>query len=153
MRENILKALIATVSAGLLGYFNQLAIPVMMLAVVMVLDYATGLTAAWVHRELDSRTGIIGIIKKLGYLVLVVVGGCVDWLLMSGMAAVGLEQSVSFVFGLVITVWLILNELISILENLGSMEGFPLPAFLVGMVHKLKKTVENAADPMGREDE
>ena len=80
MRENILKALIATVSAGLLGYFNQLAIPVMMLAVVMVLDYATGLTAAWVHRELDSRTGIIGIVKKLGYLVLVVVGGCVDWL-------------------------------------------------------------------------
>ena len=66
MRENILKALIATVSAGLLGYFNQLAIPVMMLAVVMVLDYATGLTAAWVHRELDSRTGIIGIVKKLG---------------------------------------------------------------------------------------
>ena len=153
MKENILKAIIATVSAGLLGYFNQLAIPVMMLAVVMVLDYATGLTAAWVHRELDSRTGIIGIVKKLGYLVLVVVGGCVDWLLMSGMAAVGLEQSVSFVFGLVITVWLILNELISILENLGSMEGFPLPAFLVGMVHKLKKTVENAADPMGREDE
>ena len=91
MRENILKALIATVSAGLLGYFNQLAIPVMMLAVVMVLDYATGLTAAWVHRELDSRTGIIGIVKKLGYLVLVVVGGCVDvWHGCCGAGAIGI---------------------------------------------------------------
>lgn len=154
MKENILKAIIATVSAGLLGYFNQLAIPVMMLAVVMVLDYATGLTAAWVHRELDSRTGIIGIVKKLGYLVLVVVGGCVDWLLMSGMAAVGLEHPVSFAFGLVITVWLILNELISILENLGSIEGFPLPGFLTRLVHKLKKTVENVADKAdGEEDD
>lgn len=153
MKENTLKAVIATVSAGLLGYFNQLAVPVMMLGVVMVLDYTTGLTAAWVHRELDSRTGMIGILKKLGYLVLVVVGGCVDWLLMAGMAAVGLGNPVPFAFGLLITVWLILNELISILENLGSMEGFPLPAFLVKMVHKLKRTVENAADQTGREDE
>lgn len=146
MKENIVKALIATISAGLLGYFNQLAIPVLMLGVVMVLDYATGLTAAWVHKELDSRIGIIGIVRKLGYLVLVVVGGCVDWLLMSGMAAAGLERPASFLFGLVITVWLILNELISILENLGNIDGFPMPGFLTRLIQKLKKTVENVAD-------
>lgn len=146
MKENVLKAIIATTSAGLLGYFNQLAVPVLMLCAVMALDYATGLTAAWVHKSLDSRIGVIGIVKKVSYLVLVVVGGCVDWLLMSGLAAVGLEHPVSFAFGLVITVWLILNELISILENLGSIEGFPLPAFLVKLVHKLKKTVENVGD-------
>jgi len=154
MKENVVKAIIATVSAGLLGYFNQIAIPVLMLAAVMLLDYFTGLAAAWVHKELNSRIGVVGIIKKVGYLVLVVVGGCVDWLLMSGMAAVGIQHPVSFAFGLVITMWLILNELISILENLGSIDGFPMPGFLTRLVHKLKNTVENIADnETGEEDE
>ena len=76
-----------------------------------------------------------------------------DWLLMSGMAAVGLGHPVSFAFGLVITMWLILNELISILENLGSIEGFPLPGFLTRLVHKLKKTVENVADKADEEED
>ena len=143
--KNLGKGIIAAVSAGLLGYFNQLAIPVLMLAAVMALDYVTGLVSAGIHGELSSRVGIMGIVKKLLYLVLVAVGGCVDWLVLSGLSAVGIEFHVSFAFGLIITIWLILNELISILENLGEIEGFPLPGFLTKLLAKLKGTVEETA--------
>ena len=39
----------------------------------------------------------------------------------------------------------ILNECISILENISEI-GVPLPAFLLKLIEKLKKTVEDAGD-------
>ncbi|MGN0500705.1 MAG: phage holin family protein [Ruminococcus sp.] len=51
-------------------------------------------------------------------------------------------QFSSCYFGLIIAVWLIINELISILENLTEI-GTPIPKFLVNIVHRLKNTVEN----------
>ena len=40
----------------------------------------------------------------------------------------------SYCFGLIVAVWLIINELISILENLSEL-GTPIPPFLVKIVH------------------
>ena len=44
-------------------------------------------------------------------------------------------------FGLLVTFWLVLNECISILENLSAI-GVPLPPFLMKIVDKLKQTTE-----------
>ena len=41
--------------------------PVLVLVVVMLLDYATGMTKAWNAGELSSRVGLRGILKKVGY--------------------------------------------------------------------------------------
>ena len=43
----------------------------LVLVVVMLLDYATGMTKAWNAGELSSRVGLKGILKKVGYLVIV----------------------------------------------------------------------------------
>ena len=48
-------------------------------------------------------------------------------------------------FGLIVTVWLIINELISILENLSKMD-VPIPAFLTKIIKKLKTTVEDKTE-------
>ena len=48
-------------------------------------------------------------------------------------------------FGLPVTIWLGINELISILENLGSI-GVPLPKFLLKIIKKLKTTTENKVE-------
>ena len=146
MKENIIKGLIAAVGAGLLSYFNQLAVPVLMLTAVMILDYITGLIDAGISGQISSRVGILGILKKVGYLILVAVGGCVDWVLLYGLAMAGIQYPFPFTFGLIITLWLILNELISILENLGSIPGFPMPPYLMTLLEKLKKDVENQGE-------
>ena len=100
---------------------------------------------AWVTRSLCSRTGVVGIIKKVGYLLVVCVAGVVDWLVTYGMVQVGIEIDVSFCFGLIVTIWFIINELISILENLAKI-GVPLPAFFTKLIHKLKVAVENKSE-------
>lgn len=145
MKENVLKAIVAVAVGGLSAYLGIMAIPLVILVGVMIIDYASGMLKAWVTRSLCSRTGVVGIIKKVGYLLVVCVAGVVDWLVTCGIAQVGIEIDVSFCFGLIVTIWFIINELISILENLAKI-GVPLPALLTKFIHKLKVAVENKSE-------
>jgi toxin secretion/phage lysis holin len=141
MKDNIIQATVSVAIGALAAYFNILLIPVLVLFAVMVIDYCTGMASAYKNKEIKSKTGLIGILKKLSYLVLVCVGGVVDYLIGAGLATAGIEFS-SYYFGLIVAVWLIINELISILENLSEL-GTPIPKFLVNIVRRLKNTVEN----------
>lgn len=144
MKENIIQATISVILGALASYFNILLIPVLVLFAVMVIDYCTGMASAYKNKEIKSKTGLIGILKKLSYLVLVCVGGVVDYLICAGLASVGIDYS-SYCFGLIVAVWLIINELISILENLSEL-GTPIPPFLVKIVHRLKDSVDSRTD-------
>ena len=129
MKDNIIQATVSVAIGALAAYFNVLLVPLTILIVVMIIDYATGMTSAWKSGELESKTGLIGILKKVSYLVLVCVGGVVDYLICAGLGSVGIDYS-SYCFGLIVAVWLIINELISILENLSEL-GTPIPPFLI----------------------
>ena len=50
-------------------------------------------------------------------------------------------------FGLLVAIWLLINELISILENLTRI-GTPMPPFLVKVVSAFKVAVENSGDSL-----
>lgn len=143
MKEKAIKG-VATVALAAVGsYFRQLAIPVILLAVVMVLDYATGLASAWIGRRLSSRSGLIGIIKKFGYMVLVAVAAVVDWVIQISAEQAGITVALPSIFALLTTIWLTLNECISILENLHEI-GVPVPPFLLAVIQRLKKGTENS---------
>ena len=142
MKDNIIQATVSVALGALAAYFNVLLVPLTILIVVMIIDYATGMTSAWKSGELESKTGLIGILKKVSYLVLVAVGGVVDYLICSGLATAGFDFGVTYCCGLIVCVWLIINELISILENLSEL-GTPIPKFLVNIVHRLKDSVDD----------
>lgn len=142
MKDNIIQATISVVLGALASYFNVLLIPVLVLIAVMVIDYATGMTSAYKNGQIESKVGLLGILKKVSYLVLVAVGGVVDYLICSGLATAGFDFGVTYCCGLIVCVWLIINELISILENLSEL-GTPIPKFLVNIVHRLKDSVDD----------
>lgn len=142
MKDNIIQATISVVLGALASYFNVLLIPVLVLVAVMVIDYATGMISAYKNGQIESKVGLLGILKKVSYLVLVAVGGVVDYLICSGLATAGFDFGVTYCCGLIVCVWLIINELISILENLSEL-GTPIPKFLVNIVHRLKDSVDD----------
>lgn len=141
MKENTIKALIAAASTALTVYFQCLIIPIAILAVFMALDYITGVAAGWITKTLSSKTGIVGIIKKVCYLIVVSVGMGVDYIVSIIGSKLGYDLSQVFVFALIVTVWLVLNEFLSILENLDRI-GVPLPGFLEKVIDKLKRKTE-----------
>lgn len=141
MKENVFMGALTLILAGAAAYFRQLLGPLLVLIAVMVIDYVTGIAAAWVQHELSSRTGILGIIKKISYLFAVAVAVVVDYVIASAVVTAKPELQGLNIFGLLVTVWLILNECISILENLSEI-GVPLPRFLMAIVRRLKKSAE-----------
>lgn len=145
MKENVSKGILAAAVGGLSAYFNIIAIPLIILIVVMIIDYFSGLTKAWIMADVSSRIGIIGLVKKVCYFLVVCVAGVADWLISGGLSSVGVKINFSYYIGLIVTIWLIINECISILENL-SIIGIPMPPLLTKIVHKLKITVENKTD-------
>ena len=108
---------------------------------MMIIDYLSGMAVAWSQNNLSSKIGAKGIIKKVGYMALIVVAMGVDYLIYSGIAVTGLEVGYNMWFGLLVAVWLIINEMISILENLGKL-GVPIPEFLTKIIKRLKSTTE-----------
>ena len=144
LKENVIKGVLTTAMAVLIAYLGHLVIPVIILAAVMLLDYGTGIAKAWVNGNLSSKLGIIGILKKLGYLAVVAVGMFIDWVIQAGVAQLHLDFKFDFLFAIIVIVWLILNELISILENVASI-GAPVPKWLTKIITKLKDHTEEKA--------
>lgn len=144
-KENVCQGVITLIIAGVSAYLNIIAIPLLVLTAVMITDYITGMTSARIHNEFSSKVGILGVVKKVSYAALVCVGVCSDYLIQTALEQLGIQLNIPMIFGLLVTVWLIINELISILENLSKI-GVPMPSFLMKLVKRLKITVESKAD-------
>lgn len=143
-KETLLKWLAAVVVGGISAYLRIMAIPLIILTGVMLIDYASGMLKAWVNSELSSKTGLKGIVKKVSYLLVICVAAVADWLITSGLETLGIHTEVDLCFGLIVTVWFIINECISILENLAVL-GVPLPSFLATVICKLRSAVEKSS--------
>ena len=128
MEHKGLQAVLTAAVTAFAVYFNALAVPLIVLLVMMIIDYISGMSAAWREGVLNSKKGVDGIIKKVGYMALVAVAMGVDYLIFSGFAAVNVSVGFEMLFGILVAVWLIINEMISILENLSRL-GVPIPHF------------------------
>lgn len=154
MKENI-NPIIAVLAAALgvaSSYLVQLIVPLIVLVIAMLADYGTGMAKAWNAGTLCSRTGIRGILKKVGYLVIVAVAMGADYLLRYGLSQVGVHITIEFLIAAIVIVWLIINELISILENVAAI-GAPVPEFLLKLIRKLKAVTEKQAETVPVETE
>ena len=142
MKENIFKGIFVSLAAGMSAYVGEIAIPLIVLLIVVITDYITGMTKAWINKELNSKEGIIGIIKKIAYFLLVGVGVVVDWILKEGLVKLGIDLHFEGLISLLVIIWLIINELISILENLAVI-GVPGFTFLNKLIERIKTAVDD----------
>lgn len=149
MKETAIKTILTVALAALAAYFQQLVVPITVLIIMMIFDYVSGMASAWVTKELSSRIGAMGIVKKVCYLLVVAVGMVVDYIIQAVSTPLGLELAGYSIFGLLVIVWLTLNELISILENMKEI-GVPLPGFLLKIVDKLKSQTETKSGSLSQ---
>ncbi len=132
---------------------NKLALlfpAIMLLLILMIADYISGMLAS--KKEAlefpddknygwSSKKSIIGIYKKVGYIFTVFAAVNVDYLLYKYAGEMGVEILSETIFGLLVTIWLVINEIISILENVGRL-GVKLPVVLTKILVELKKSID-----------
>lgn len=161
-----MKQLYLTIQAALTAILAWLSarlgilFPVMcLLLVAMVMDYITGMLAS--KRESlehpndpaygwSSKRGAEGIIKKVGYLCIIAAALIIDYIILHVAAQIGLQITLKAFFGLLVAVWYILNELLSIIENAGRM-GAAVPSWLSRYVAVLKDKIDSQGVDEGGE--
>lgn len=128
------KAAVAATLGVLTAWLGILAMPLYILVGLGFLDYITGYLAA-PHRgqQRKSETAFGGIVKKVCTWLVVALGSVLDWVVAYAGDTVGLRLPVEFLVAALVAVWLICNEVISILENIGDL-GVDLPPFLIALV-------------------
>ena len=67
---------------------------------------------------------------------------CIDYVLHEFSGEIGVEITGTTVIALVVLVWFILNELLSITENAARM-GAPIPKFLAAVLADLKHDIDS----------
>ena len=148
-----IKAFFITAFSAIFSWLGVLAVPVFLLVGCKLIDYITGLLAAKYRDEaVSSYKGIRGIIKKVCMWLLIGVGWMMDTLIKYTVTTVGLTIELPFIVATVVAVWLICNELISILENMIDI-GVNIPPFLMPLVKRIKNQVEEKTDVVNEEDD
>ena len=148
-----IKAFFITAFSAIFSWLGVLAVPVFLLVGCNLIDYITGLLAAKYRDEaVSSYKGIRGIIKKVCMWLLIGVGWMMDTLLKYTVTTVGLTVELPFIVATVVAVWLICNELISILENMIDI-GVSIPPFLMPLVKRIKNQVEEKTDTAVNEED
>lgn len=150
---NVIKVIATAVGTFFTAMLSTLLVPMMVLATLNITDYFTGLAAAPNRGEKrESSKGINGIAKKICMWLLVGIGAAMDWLVSYATEAVGIQIELKFALAAAVAIWIICNEIISILENIGDI-GVPLPNFLMRMVLWVKKSTEDKANIVGGTDD
>lgn len=107
-----------------------------------VADFVTRWIAARLTKTENSKAGSIGIIKKLGYWIIIALGYLMGVVFMEVGYLFGIDLSVSSYIGLFVLATMIINEFRSILENLVD-AGYKPPAILVKGLEIANKTIDD----------
>lgn len=126
-----MKEIICTILAGIGTAFIYLVggidVALQCLLIAIVLDYISGLIKAFNTKQLSSKIGFKGILKKVGILLIVMVSVVVD----------RITGETGAIRTLVIY-YFVANEGLSIVENLGQ-AGLPIPKAIKNALKALKE--------------
>lgn len=125
MKNNI-NLTISTLATTLVYFLGGWDVALQTLLIVIVIDYLSGICRAIYKKELNSKVGAKGIIKKVGYLLIVALAVVLDRVI----GDTGAIRTLVIYF-------FVANEGISILENWGDM-GLPLPQKIFDVLEQLK---------------
>lgn len=126
-----MKEFICTILSGitttLIYLFGGFDVALSCLVIAIALDYVSGIIKAFYTKQLSSKIGFKGLLKKIGILILVMVSVLVD----------RVAGNTGAVRTLVIY-YFVANEGLSIVENLAE-TNIPIPAVLKRALKAIKK--------------
>ncbi len=149
MKQNVVKAVITSIGSFLASILGILYVPVLLMVLCNLIDYITGLLASKYRDEhINSYKSFQGIAKKICMWILVVVGAIVDKLIAYAVETIGIAMPFTFLIACIVAIWIVCNELISILENIIDI-GVWVPAFMIPLIKNIKSKAEGMVETEG----
>ena len=140
---------ITSIIMGLLAtFFEQYGILILLVAVAIVLDLITGLiktkisdTDVWCSEKCRK-----GMWKKFALLLAMFFGFFLDWFIPYALVHVNVTLPFSMPFSMVISFYIVLNESISICENLYAANPEIMPKWIVNLLTNVKDKIANGSE-------
>lgn len=125
---------------------NSISIPMIILLILMLSDYILGITAAVKsEKKFEKSIALWGIVKKIGYAIVILFAILIDLLISQGMVALQWDLPYKPVFAIVTTIYFCGLEFFSGCGHLITL-GVPVPKFLVKFSNFLKEKSEDVMD-------
>lgn len=125
--KEIFCTIISGISTTLVYLFGGFDVALSCIVIAIALDYISGLIKAFYTKQLSSKIGFKGLLKKIGILILIMVSVLVD----------RVAGDTGAIRTLVIY-YFVANEGLSIIENLAA-TNIPIPSVLKKALKAIKK--------------
>jgi len=142
------KWLFSVVFGLLSAFFQQYSLIIIFVAVVVVLDVVTGLVKAKATGEaISSEKGTKGFYKMVALFIALFFGFFLDYFIPYMLTTIGISFPITTcLFSMVFACYGILNESISICENLLLINPSLLPKWVVSLLSKSRDKIDEMGD-------
>lgn len=141
------KGVLALIGIVISFIANSISIFMIILLVLMISDYVLGITAAIKQeKKFDKNKALWGIVKKIGYGIVILFAILADLMIIQGIHAIGLEMPYKAIFAIASTIYFCGLEFFSGCSHLSTI-GVPVPKFLLKFANFLSTHAENVMEP------
>jgi toxin secretion/phage lysis holin len=153
MKDHILK-LSTSVLTGLVASFWGIYGPVIICVLMAIyIDVISGLVAAMASGEkLSSRVGWIGFWKKMALILALAFGIFMDSFIPILLGTISLELPFTMPIGTIVGCYIVINEAISIIENINKAAPTALPKWIKKLLEGASKTIDEGGKDNDKQD-
>lgn len=146
---NKISTTISVISTTFTSMFGIEWILFMGYLILNIVDYLTGTLKAKIKKVESSNKGLIGIIKKICYWILIGISFLISYLLMQLGSKLNINLEFIMLFGWFTLACLIINESRSIIENLIEI-GIDVPIFLKKGLESYENIIKSTIEKLNQ---
>ena len=140
-----LKWILSIIFGAITTFFEQYGVLIMLVAVAIVFDLVTGLIKAKASSKdaWSSTKCRAGLFKKVALLATMVFGFFLDYFIPFALTYVNVTLPFAMPFSMIICFYIVLNESISVCENLYAVNPDIMPKWIVNLLSNVKDKISN----------
>lgn len=140
-----IKWLLSIIGGAIGAFSRQYWLILLFVIIVVVMDFITGIVKAKATgEELSSKKGTRGFWKKIALFVALFFGFFLDYFIPFTLSAINITLPINTaIFGMIIGCYIVINESISIAENLYASNPEVLPKWIVKLLKNAKKQIDS----------
>lgn len=145
MNKEMIVKLSTSVISGLVASFWGIYGPVILCVLIAIcMDVVSGLVSAMaVGEKISSKVGWVGFWKKMALLLALAFGIFMDSFIPILLGTISLELPFTMPIGTIVGCYIVINEAISIIENINKAAPTALPKWIKKLLEGAGKTIDN----------
>lgn len=154
MNNQPMKLAASVISGLILTFWEAYSAIIILVSIAVVMDIITGLIGAAASGEpITSKTARKGFWGKMAELSALAFGIYMDYFVPQLMVMLSVNVEFKSPFGLIVGCYIVLNELISIVENIAKAKPDIIPSWIIKLLIKSKDELDQGKEGSQNESE